>query len=325
MPSPFSRRLLLQAAAASPLLMAVPGWAQRAFPSKPIRIIVPLPAGGTADTAARVLGEQLQGLSQQAVVIDNKPGAIFQLGMQAIASAPADGYTLIQLNSGMAAAEAALKRYEMLAQLAPVSQTGITDGVLAVPANSPFKSAKELIDHARANPGKLNYGSAGPGSLEHLVSANLAKRYGFTATHIPFRGGPDAMLALSRNEIQMFTTVVPLAAQFMQKNLVRPLAVMVDRRSPLMPEVPTLAEQGIDLPPLQFWGGLAAPAGTPRPVIEALQRLVAQALGGTLVRDKYAALGMAAASSSPEEFARVISDELRWMKAAVRDADLRLE
>ncbi|WEE79073.1 hypothetical protein LZ683_06690 [Comamonas testosteroni] len=156
----------------------------------------------------------------------------------------------------MAAAQVARKRFDMLKTLAPISLTGVSDGVLVAPANSPFRTVKELIDFARANPGVLNCGSVGPGSREHLNAAILTKRYGFSATLAPFKGAPDAITALAQHEIQFFPSVAPLATQFIQKKLVRPLTMMVDQRSPLLPEVPTLKGQGIDLPPLQYSGRL---------------------------------------------------------------------
>lgn len=320
-----SRRRWMQATTALALPTAATAWALESYPTRPVRIVVPLPAGGTADAGTRILAEQMHGLTQQSFVVDNKPGGIFLIAMQAMAQAPADGYTLISLNSGMVAAQVTLRRFDMLRQLVPVSLTGSAAGVIAASPLAPFKTIKEMIDWARAHPGRLNYGSAGPGSLEHLTVTNFARKYGFSATHVPFKGGPDAMTALAQNEIHVFTGAVPIVYQFMQKNLARPLAMMVDQRSPLMPEVGTLKEHGIDLPVLQFWGGWAAPAGTPRPVVEALQRLMATALGSAALRSRYSGLGMTAASSSGEAFARLISEDLEWMSAVVRDADLKFQ
>ncbi len=299
-------------------------WGQaEVFPSKSIKVIVPLPAGGAADASVRIFAEHFTNYAKQSLVIDNKPGGIFQIAMQSIAQAPADGYTLIHLNSGMVSAQAVNKKYDMLKQLVPVALMGSTDGILAASPSAPFKTAQELIVWARANPGKLNYGSAGPGSIEHLTTSAFLKKFGITGTHIPFKGGPDAMTALAQGEIHIFTTAVPLVWQFMQKNLARPLGIMVDKRSPLMPEVATLKEQGIDIPALQFWGGMAAPAGTPKAVIETLQGFISAALKTPALQTRFAGLGMLAAVSSSDEFARQINEDLKWMTLAAQDLELK--
>lgn len=325
MPPNITRRQWLQGAAALGLPVMATAQTQDSFPSKPIRIIVPLPAGGTADASVRMLAEKMQAIAKQSVVVDNKPGGVFQIGMQAFTQAPADGHTLIHVSSPMAAAQASLKRLNFDKALVPLSLVGVADGVLAVPAASAFKNAKELIDFARANPGKLNYGSVGPGTSEHLAAVNLARKYNLTMTHVPFKGGPDAIMALAQNEIQIFTTVLPLALQMVQKNLVRVLAVMGDKRSPLLPNVPTLKEEGIDVPNLIFWGGLAAPAGTPRTVVDTLQRHIAAGLAEADLRSRFSAVGMTASSSTPEAFAKLISDDISWMSTAVREANLTFE
>ena len=299
-------------------------WGQaEIFPSKSIKVIVPLPAGGAADASVRIFAEHFANYAKQSLVIDNKPGGIFQIAMQSVAQAPADGYTLIHLNSGMVSAQAVNKKYDMLKQLVPVALMGSTDGILAASPSAPFKTAQELIVWARANPGKLNYGSAGSGSIEHLTTSAFLKKFGITGTHIPFKGGPDAMTALAQGEIHIFTTAVPLVWQFMQKNLARPLGIMVDKRSPLMPEVATLKEQGIDIPALQFWGGMAAPAGTPKAVIETLQGFISAALKTPALQTRFAGLGMLAAVSSSDEFARQINEDLKWMTLAAQDLELK--
>lgn len=322
-----NRRECLGTIGAATLSLTLPvsnAWGQaEIFPSKSIKVIVPLPAGGAADASVRIFAEHFANYAKQSLVIDNKPGGIFQIAMQSVAQAPADGYTLIHLNSGMVSAQAVNKKYDMLKQLVPVALMGSTDGILAASPSAPFKTAQELIVWARANPGKLNYGSAGPGSIEHLTTSAFLKKFGITGTHIPFKGGPDAMTALAQGEIHIFTTAVPLVWQFMQKNLARPLGIMVDKRSPLMPEVATLKEQGIDIPALQFWGGMAAPAGTPKAVIEALQGFISATLKTPALQTRFAGLGMLAAVSSSDEFARQINEDLKWMTLAAQDLELK--
>lgn len=316
------RRLFVQSAAASMLPLSLFSYAQDAYPNKSIKIVVPLPAGGVADASVRILIDQLQVQLNQSVVVDNKPGGIFQIGMQTVTQAPADGYALIHLNSSMVAAQAALRRYDLLKQLSPVCLMGTTDGILVASLAAPFKTTQELITWARANPGKLNYGSSGAGSLEHLFMETFAKKFGFTATNVPFKGGPDAMTALAQNEIQVTATAFPLMFQFAQR--VRPLGLLVDKRSAQMPDISTVKEQGLELPTLQYWGGIAAPAGTPKNVIDTLQRHFSTVIGSAVTEGKYTPLGMMASMASADEFSKIIADDLKWMTAAVKDADLKL-
>ena len=295
---------------------------QEAFPSKPIKVIVPLPAGGAADASVRMFAEQFAIHAKQPFVIDNKPGGIFQIAMQTIAQAPSDGYSLIHLNTGMVSAQVVNNKFDILKQLVPVSFMGTTDGILVANPNAPFKTSKELIEWARANPGKLKYGSAGPGSIEHLATAYFLKKYGLTGTHIPFKGGPDAMTALAQGEIHIFATVVPLVLQFMQKGLVRPLALLVEQRSKLLPDLTTAKEQGVDFPTVQFWGGLAAPIDTPKPIVEALQNFTALSLATPALQTRFAGLGMTAAFSKTDQFAKVIREDAAWMSVAAQGLEL---
>ena len=179
-----------------------------------------------------------------------------------------------------------------------------------------------MIAWAKANPEKLNYGTTGPGALEHLYMASFAKKFGFTATHVPFKGGPDVMTALAQNEIQVSALAFPLALQF--ANRVRPMSMLVEKRNPLMPNLPTLKELGIDFPTLQYWGGLAAPAGTPKAVIDTLQRQVAAVVAAPALAAKYAAVGLNPMSNTTEQMARMMADDLKFLTTAVVDADLKI-
>lgn len=314
-----SRRHVLAGAASLALPFTLPAMGAGGYPVRPIRMIVPLPAGGSADVTVRALGERIQQLTQQSLVVENKPGGIFQIGMQSLAQVPADGYTLIHVNTGMSAAQATQGRFNLLQQLTPVSLTSVTDAILLVPANSKFQSIKDLIAFAQANPGKLNYGSVGDGSYEHLMCANFTRKYGFTATHVPFKGGPDAMTALMRGEIDMFTTVVSLYQRFKDAGRIRSLGLMVNKRSTLVPEVPTLKEQGVDLPPMQYLSGIAAPKGTPAAIVASLNRLIAESLETPELRKKIEASGVSPSVSTPEAYSKMIADEISSLDRIARD------
>ncbi len=322
MSTSLNRRHVLQAAAASALPLSLHTWAQEAYPNKPIKILVAFPAGGVADASVRILAEGISPLMNQSIVVDNKPGAIAALAMQAAATAAPDGYTLININNSMLAAQAALKRYDITKQLTPVCMMGTTDGALFASNAAPFTTTQEMITWAKANPGKLNYGSTGPGTLEHLFMSAFSKKYGFTATHIPFKGGPDAMTALAQNEIHVSAIPIPLALQFGQR--VRPLATLVEKRNPLLPSTGTLKEQGLDFPIMRYWGGLAAPAGTPKAALDVIQKHITTVIANPAFVAKNMALGMIPGFANADDFGRIIADDLKFLSAAVADADLKI-
>lgn len=300
--------------------------AQAAYPSRPVRIIVPLPAGGAADVGARLLAAPLQKQLKQSVVIENKPGGIYVIAMQAIAGASADGHTLIALNSGMAAAQVTIKRFDLLRSLSLITCIGRTPTLFVVPAQSRFRSIKELIVHAGAHPGALRYGSVGVGTLEHLWTTEFSRRAGIEATHVPFKGMPDALTALMQGEIDFVPAVYPAALPFVQKGSLRSFGVISDQRVPGMTEIPTLKEQGIDAPPMQFWSGYAAPAGTPAPVIERLRLEIATALRDPATREGFVTRGTHLAATPAEaDLEAAIKEDLIWMEATARRADIRVD
>jgi tripartite-type tricarboxylate transporter receptor subunit TctC len=319
-----NRRQVLKTTVATllPAALGLDARAQDVYPSKPIKIVVALPAGGVADVSVRILSEALSPALNQPIVVDNKPGGIFQIGIQQASQAAPDGYTLIHIINTMLAAQAASKRYDMIKQLTPVCLFGATDGALICSNAAPFKTPQEMIAWAKANPDKLNYGTTGPGALEHLFMAAFAKKFGFTATHVPFKGGPDVMTALAQNEIQVAAMAFPLALQFGQR--VRPMAMLVDKRNPLLPNLPTLKELGVDFTTMQYWGALAAPAGTPKAVIDTLQRHIASVVATPALAAKYAAVGLNPMSNTTEQMTRLMAEDLKFLTAAVVDADLKI-
>lgn len=300
--------------------------AQEAYPSKgPVKVIVPLPAGGAADASVRILLASMQTQMKQSFVVDNRPGGSFVIGMQAIAQSPADGYTLMHINPGMMAAQAALKKIDLLKVLTPISIMGTMPTVLVVPASSPIKSVQELVAAGTAKPGSLNYGSVGIGSLEHLWSSNFSKRRNLEAVHVPFKGMPDAATALASGEIQYLPLVLAVALPFVQKGMMRALAVIDNQRHPALANVPTMKELGYDEPPLVFWGGLAAPRGTPAAIVEQVRENMATAITTPDVKSKLANIGTTAmASTTPQAFESLVAQELAWMTEAVRSANLQL-
>ena len=317
-----NRRKTLQALGASLLPMPLIAAAQAAFPNKPVRIIVPLPASGAADVSVRMLGEFLQQPLGQSIVVENRPGGVYQIGVQAVASAPADGYTLIHLNATMCAVQASLKRFDMLKQFIPVGYMGSTDTMLCISNNAPFKTTQEMIAWGKTNPGKINYGSTGPGSMEHLSMVSIMQRVGITGNNIPFKGGPDGALALAQGEIHAMPLAAPLIIQF--KDKFKPIIALSEQRIPFLPDLPTAKEQGMDIPTVNYWGGLAAPAGTPASVIETLEKAMSVAVNNPALVQKYVPLGLMAKFAGSASFKATIEKDLQWLGEAVKSANLQL-
>ncbi len=325
-----TRRQWLQSAGAAALglgtTLAGPAWAQGSYPDKPIRIIVPLPAGGTPDAAVRMFAEQLQRIVKQTVIVENKPGGLYTLGLQALAAAPADGYTLFHVNVSMATIQAGMHKFDMLKQLVPVTLAGETTAVLTASAKAPFKTAKELIAYAKANPGKLNYSIGGIGSAEHLLCVMMEKAAGFTATAVPFKGQIEAVTALMAGDVDYGVLPTPMALQLMPKGGLQPLAVLSPTHVPQLPGVPTAAEAGVPISPFAYWGGFAVAPGTPAPIVDYLHQALSKAVMAPELRDRMAGLAMVqTVSPTPAAFTALIRSELDRFTAAVKAGNLKFE
>lgn len=317
------RRLLRAAGAACLALAAQRALAQSDFPNGPLKIIVPLPAGGAVDVSVRAMATELEKLLKQAVVVDNRPGGVFQIAMQALLSAPADGHTLIHLNSGMVAAQVVQKRYDLNRQLAPVTLSGESQMVILVGPKSPHKTLKDLVDFARANPGKVTYSMPGPGSGEHLKVAQMEKAGGFSVLAVPYKGGPDMVKAVIGGEVDFTVTAAIFAAQFAPKGLVRVLATLDPVRLKDFPEAATLAESGLVVAPMRFWGGYAVHADTPAAIVKRLNEVLSQATVTPALVERMAPFGMLLQpSKSPDDFRRLIAADAVWMADAAKALNL---
>ncbi len=313
-----TRRRVVRGALAALAGTALPLRAQES--KGPLRIIVPLPAGGVADASVRFFAEQWTALTRQNVVVDNRPGGSYQIGMQALLSAPADGNTWIHLNNSMSATQATFGRYDLTRQITPIGLMGSTPAAIFVNANSPIQTAKDLLDWLRANPGKGNYGAI-LGGVEHMMLAGMLKRHGLSALHVPFKGGPDTMTGLAQGEIQFVLSALPLIVPF--KGRVRPIVMMTEQRAALTPDVPTFKEAGLDVPGLNYYGAFAVPAATPRAIIDAHYKQCAEALKVPALIAKFQAQGMFAHAAPTEVMARIIADELKWMTPIAAELNLK--
>ena len=325
-----TRRALLGLACTAALgvgsTFSAAAWAADKYPSRPIRIIMPLPAGGPADALLRIHAQQLEKVLKQPVVIDNKPGGSYAVGMSTMAGAPADGYTLLAVNVSMVSTQVTLKKFDLLKSLVPVGRIAETPAMLLVSGKSAYKSVGELVAQAKTNPSRMNYGVGGAGSAEHLLTVMMEQAAGFKSTMIPFKGTIEGMTALVAGDIEYQVVPVPLAAQFIPKGQARGLTVFSPQRLKAFPDVPTVAEVGISVSPFSFWGGLAVPAGTPVEVVQELHRAMAEANASPEVQAKMAAIGAIATNSpSPQAFTKEFADEIERMTAAVKAGNIKLE
>ncbi len=318
-----TRRTLLGLAGGCGALAAWPALAQAEYPSRPLRIVLGLPAGGAADVVVRALAQEMELSMKQNIIIENKPGGLYLPAVQAVAAAPADGYTLLYVNSSFVTVQAAQKRFDLLRQFQPVSMTGETPSVLLVSAKSPFKTLKDLVEFGRSHPEELSYGTLGVGTLEHLKSLQLADAAGFRARAIPYKGGPDMINAVIAGDISYTGVNVYSALPLINSGRVRALAALDAARIAALPDVPTVGEAGVKVGSTRIWSGFMVHAGTPAPIVQRLFTELVTAMRSPAVGQKFAPLGvMPSTSKSPDEFRKLLVSEAEWMGAMAKKLDL---
>lgn len=286
--------------------------AAQAFPSKPVKLVIPFPPGGSLDNVGRLIAQKLSEAWGQQVVIENKPGAGGNIGADAVAKSPPDGYTAVMGALSTHAVNPSLYRtmpYDAAKDFAPISNVAITPNVLIVSVKSPIHTLPELIAYAKANPGKVNFGSGSNGSAGHLAGELFKIDTGTDVMHIPYKGGAPALQALLAGDTQfMFDNLANAMAQ-VKGGTVRPIAVTTAQRSKLAPDLPTMAEAGMPGFDISTWFGLLAPAGTPPEVIAKWNADVVKVLNSPEVREKMLAQGAEPSPTTPAEFAAFIAKE----------------
>lgn len=286
-----------------------------AFPTKPIKIVVPFGAGGVADLTARTVAQKLSESLGQPVVIDNKPGAGGVVAGDAVAKAEADGYTLLLMSNGTAVSAGLFKSlpFDPVRDFAPVSTLGFFDIAIVVPADSKFKTLGELLANARANPGKLNVGSINIGSTQNLAAELFKSSSGADVQIVPFNGTPAVITALRGGQIDAAVEILgPVLPQINAKAL-RALAVTGDKRAAVLPDVPTAKESGLSTYVAASWNALAAPAKTPKEVIARLNKEIVAALNAPDVKKRLHDLNVEARSSTPQQASELLASEIkRW-------------
>lgn len=311
----------MQSIAVMLVLLAGAACAQAAapehYPQRPVRLIVPFAAGGTSDLMGRVIGMRLGEALGTTVVVDNRGGGGGTIGATLAAQAAPDGHTLLLPHVGLAINETLYpkKQYDALKDLAPISMLGSTPNAVVVTNALAAKSVQELIALAKKQPGKLNYGSAGVGSAAHLAMALLEHSAQVRFNHIPFKGGGPSLIATVAGQVDLSIPAYPTAVPHVKAGRLRILAVTGRNREPTIPDVPTVAEAGVPGYEFDIWFALFAPAATPQPIIARLNAELVKALAQPDMREKLAQTGVNATTSSAEELARHLREEIgKWAK-----------
>ena len=320
-----TRRGLMAAAAA--IAVAPQARAQGGWPDRPVRMIVAFPGGSTPDMAARVVSGHLATALGQPVVVDNRAGGGGNIGTEAIARAT-DGHTIGVTIGGPGSTAKVLNpalSYDPATDLTPISLLARLPFVLAVHPSVPATTLRELIAYAKANPGKLNYGSTGPGTLSHLATEDMARKVGFRAEHVSYRGVAQAVLDLVAGRLQMFMAAPAGVLGQLADGQLRALAVTGPSRMPQLPNVPTLREAGVDMDPVVAWIGMFGPAGMPADRVERLSREANFALNQPEQRRTLEAAGFEPVGSSPAEFATLQKAEIERWGGLIRQLGIRPE
>lgn len=296
-------------------------------PSRPLHLIVPFTTGGVLDTLARTIAQEITSETQQTVVVENRTGASGNIGTEAIARATPDGHTIgmgtiatFGINPGLYGQRLP---YDPIKDFAPVAMVATQRNVVLVNPSLPVRSIPELIAYAKANP--VNYGSAGNGSSQHMAGQMFMKQAGVKLTHVPYRGSGPALADLMGGSIQLMFVDMPAAMQHIRSGRLRPIGVTSLQRSPALPEVPTVAEQGLPGFEVIAWFGVLAPAKTPQATVDALSRRVLSIMEKPAVRQKMEALGADPVALPPAEFSRHIKAEIDRWSQLVRELNVKLD
>ena len=327
--APCRSRLMLACAAAAIGIaaLAAPSAHAQSYPTKPITLIVPFPPGGPTDLVARVLAQTMSGQMGQQIIVDNRGGANGNIGSAAVAKAAPDGYTVLYNTSSITLSPALYKSlpYDVQRDLAPVGLTATVPLGLVVNPAIPANNVKEFIAYAKANPGKLSYGSAGNGNITHLGAFQFLQANGIQAVHIPYKGSAPADADLVGGQIQFMTDTINSVAGFVREKRLRLLAVTTTKRTSLFPDTPTMAESGLPGFDVSAWQGLMVPANTPEPIIKRLNAEMGKALQNPEVLKKLAAQGAIPLGSTPQEYGDYIKAELTRWSTIVKQTGVSLE
>jgi tripartite-type tricarboxylate transporter receptor subunit TctC len=313
-----ARRALLRAIFGAILCLGAAGAMAQAFPAKPVRVIVPFPPGGGADALARLIGPRLTEIWGQQVIIENRPGASGHIGADFVAQSAADGYTLLMSST-------ASLTEKNVDQFAPVSLVSASAYIVSANPRVAANNIRELIALAKANPGKLTFGSSGTGAASHLAAELFKSMAGVDLLHVPYKGTGQALTDLLAGTVDLMFAPSQTVMSHVQAGKLKALAVTGAKRSALLPELPTVAESGVPGYQAVGWFGLLAPAATPKATVAKLSADVKRVLGERMVRERMLALGADPAGDTPEEFARFIHDDQAKWSRLMKQAGITLE
>ena len=302
--------------------------AAQGYPSKPVRIIVPFPAGGNADIFARILSQKMTESFGQPVVVDNRAGASGIIGAQIAAKSPPDGYTLFMGTSSTQTTNPAVYAklpYDTLKDFVPVSNFAGSPAILVVHPSLPARSLKDVIALARARPGALHYASFGPGSYAHLMGEMFGSMARIKLVHVAYKGSPPALADLVGGHVEMMFNLLPVVLPYVESRKLRPIAIAAERRTPALPDMPTFAQAGLADFVSDAWYGVLVPAGTPKDIVARLNAEIQRVLALPDVKKNLDLQGAEPMGNTPEQFAEHIRKDLaRWTKVA-REANVKLD
>jgi tripartite-type tricarboxylate transporter receptor subunit TctC len=321
------KRLICVFFALSALAIGAAAWAQEPYPNRPIRLVVPFPPGGTTDLLGRIVAERLGSVYSHRVIVENRPGASGHVGAEQVAKAAGDGYTLVAGTIGIHAAYSIYRKlnYNPAADLQPVTILAELPNVLLVPPSFPAHDLKEFLALARAQPGSLNYGSAGPGSSIHMVTELFQLMSGAKLTHVPYKGSGPALVDLMGGQIQVMFENLPTALPYIQSGKLKALAVTSLRRDPRLPSVPTVDEAGVPGYYATSWFTIAAPRSVPAAIIDKLNADLQRTLSTREAAEEFRKLGIALIGNTPAEAAKFIASETEKWERVVKAAKMQVD
>jgi tripartite-type tricarboxylate transporter receptor subunit TctC len=318
------RRSIVQAGLVTTLLSGQ-AWAQNAYPNKPVKMIIPLAAGSAVDNAARIVSQRMAANWGVGIAIDNQVGAAGLIGADRVAKSAPDGYTVGGFNDSimtMLPSFHSKMPWDILKDFEPISLVATVEWSLVVPSDSPIKSAADLIDAARKAPGKINYGSGGNGSPQHIAMALFAAQAGIQLTHVPYKGATQAAVGTAANEVQTCLQGIATVSPLVKAGKLRIIGIPTLKRLAQFPDVPTVAESGLPGYEMNSWFAVMAPAGTPKAVIDKYQSELVKALADREVKEQFAAQGLTPVGSSPAELAIMLKAQLNRYGKLIREAGI---
>ncbi len=305
-----------------------PAAAQAAYPNKPIKLIVPLAAGSAVDNAARIVMQKVALNTGGAIAVENMAGASGAIGADRVAKSAPDGYTLGGFNDSIMTMLPNLNPklpWDIVRDFTPIALVATVEWGLVVPADSPIASVADFIAAARQAPGRVNYGSGGNGSPQHIAMALFANQAGLQLTHVPYKGATQAAVGVAGHEVQAAFQGIATVNSLVKANRLKLIAVCTPKRLAQFPDIPTVSESGLNGYEFNSWFALMAPAGTPRPIAQRLHQEVVKALGDTAVREQLLAQGLSPRGASPEELSTALGQQLARYEALFRQAGIRAD